>query len=96
MEGRVIKVSGPLIVAENMADVQMYDVVKVGDTIEIPEKRRKIKAFADAAETVGRRGTPNWLEADYAAFKGTVKALPQRDDIRMDVNEQLIVELYSK
>ena len=36
------------------------------------------------------------LEADYDAFKGTVKAMPQREDIRTEVNEQLIVELYSK
>ena len=43
-----------------------------------------------------RRGCPGWLEADGAAFKGTVKALPQRDDIQFPVNEQLIVELYSK
>ena len=71
--------------------------VKVGDSIEIPEKNRKVKAFVEAQETVGRRGTPpTWLEADYAAFKGTVKAMPQREDIRTEVNEQLIVELYSK
>lgn len=72
-------------------------LLHVGDYIEIPEKNRKVKAFAEAQETVGRRGTPpNWLEADYAAFKGTVKAMPQREDIRTEVNEQLIVELYSK
>ncbi len=70
--------------------------VKQGDVIEIPEKRRSIKAIAEAAENIGRRGTPNWLEADYAAFKGTVKAMPEREDIRTEVNEQLIVELYSK
>ena len=70
--------------------------VKVGDSIEIPEKNRKVKVFAEAQETIGRRGTPNWLEADYAAFKGVVKAVPQREDIRTEVNEQLIVELYSK
>ena len=67
-----------------------------GDSVEIPEKNRQVKIFADAQETIGRRGTPNWLEADYDAFKGTVKAMPQREDIRTEVNEQLIVELYSK
>ena len=69
---------------------------RVGDSVEIPEKNRQVKIFADAQETIGRRGTPNWLEADYDAFKGTVKAMPQREDIRTEVNEQLIVELYSK
>lgn len=70
--------------------------VKEGDVIEVPEKNRKVPALAAAAETVGKRGLPSWLESDGANFKGTVKALPQRDDINFDVNEQLIVELYSK
>ena len=70
--------------------------VRVGDTIEVPEKNRKIPVLAEAQEVIARRGCPAWLEADGAAFKGTVKALPQRDDIQFPVNEQLIVELYSK
>lgn len=76
----------------NIPSIQL----RVGDSVEIPEKSRQVKIFADAQETIGRRGTPNWLEADYDAFKGTVKAMPQREDIRTEVNEQLIVELYSK
>lgn len=76
----------------NIPSIQL----RVGDSVEIPEKNRQVKIFADAQETIGRRGTPNWLEADYGAFKGTVKAMPQREDIRTEVNEQLIVELYSK
>ena len=76
----------------NIPSIQL----RVGDSVEIPEKNRQVKTFADAQETIGRRGTPNWLEADYDAFKGTVKAMPQREDIRTEVNEQLIVELYSK
>ena len=70
--------------------------VRVGDTVEVPEKNRKIPVIAEAQEVLARRGCPTWLEADGAAFKGTVKALPQRDDIQFPVNEQLIVELYSK
>ena len=76
----------------NIPSIQL----RVGDSVELPEKNRQVKIFADAQETIGRRGTPNWLEADYDAFKGTVKAMPQREDIRTEVNEQLIVELYSK
>ena len=76
----------------NIPSIQL----RVGDSVEIPEKNRQVKIFADAQETIGRRGTPNWLEADYDAFKGTVKAMPQREDILTEVNEQLIVELYSK
>ncbi len=70
--------------------------VSVGDVVAVPEKNRKVPVLASAAENAGRRGCPNWLESDAAAFKGTVKALPQRDDIQFPVNEQLIVELYSK
>lgn len=70
--------------------------VKEGDVIEVPEKNRKVPALAQAAEAIGKRGLPAWLESDGSAFKGVVKALPQRDDINFDVNEQLIVELYSK
>ena len=76
----------------NIPSIQL----RVGDSVEIPEKNRQVKIFADAQETIGRRGTPNCLEADYDAFKGTVKAMPQREDIHTEVNEQLIVELYSK
>ena len=76
----------------NIPSIQL----RVGDSVEIPEKNRQVKIFADAQETIGRRGTPNWLEADYDAFKGTVKAMPQREDIRTEINEQLIVELYIK
>lgn len=71
-------------------------LVKEGDVIEVPEKNRKIPAIAQSADAIGKRGCPAWLEPENAAFKGTVKALPQRDDIMFPVNEQLIVELYSK
>lgn len=69
--------------------------VSVGDVLEIPEKNRKIPVFAQLAEG-STRSVPSWLEVDAPAFKGTVKAIPQRDDIQLPVNEQLIVELYSK
>lgn len=70
--------------------------VNAGDVVEVPEKNRKIPALAQVADTIAKRGCPAWLETDGAAFKGTVKALPQRDDIQLPVSEQLIVELYSK
>ncbi len=70
--------------------------VRVGDVLEVPEKNRKIPVLAEAQEVIARRGCPAWLEADGAAFKGTVKALPQRDDIQFPINENMIVELYSK
>lgn len=70
--------------------------VRVGDEITVPEKNRKVPVLAEAQDAVARRGLPAWLEMDGAAFKGVVKALPQRDDIQTPINESLIVELYSK
>lgn len=70
--------------------------VRVGDSIEVPEASRKIPVIAEAQEVIARRGCPSWLEVDGPSFKGTVKALPQREDIQFPINEHLIVELYSK
>lgn len=70
--------------------------VKVGDVIVVNEKCRKIPVIADAQGAIARRGCPVWLEVDGAAFKGTVKALPQRNDIQTPISESLIVEFYSK
>jgi small subunit ribosomal protein S4 len=50
----------------------------------------------EALETVDRRGVPQWLELDKTGFKGTVRIQPAREDITMPIQEQLIVELYSK
>jgi small subunit ribosomal protein S4 len=71
-------------------------LVRTGDVLEVPEKHRKIPVLADAQQVVARRGLPSWLEVDGVAFKGTIKALPQREDIQTLINENLIVELYSK
>jgi small subunit ribosomal protein S4 len=71
-------------------------LVRVGDSIEVPEKKRKVPVLAEAEQAIARRGSPAWLEADAAAFRGLVKALPQREDIQTPINEDLIVELYSK
>jgi small subunit ribosomal protein S4 len=71
-------------------------LVRSGDVLEVPEKKRKTEALAHAPQAIARRGLPGWLEIDGTAFRGTVKALPQRDDIQTPINEDLIVELYSK
>ena len=70
--------------------------VKVGDVIQIKEGSRKMPAVLEALETVVRRGVPEWMEADKENFKGILKALPNREDLTMPIQEQLIVELYSK
>ena len=70
--------------------------VREGDVIMVREDSRKIPVIQEAREVIARRGCPAWLEVDGDAFKGTVKAMPAREDIQFPINEQLIVELYSK
>ena len=60
------------------------------------EKAKKILRIQEAVETVDRRGIPQWLEVDKKLLKGTVKTPPNREDLTMPIQEQLIVELYSK
>ena len=70
--------------------------VKVGDVVEVREKSRNVQVITDALEAVVRRSAPQWLEMDADNMKGTVRALPTREDITMPIQESLIVELYSK
>jgi small subunit ribosomal protein S4 len=71
-------------------------VVKVGDEIQVRENSRKVERILEGMETVARRGVPQWLEVDKNSFKGVVKMLPTREELTMPVQEQLVVELYSK
>ena len=71
-------------------------LVKVGDSIELKEKSKKISVIADSLEAVVRRGIPQWLELEKEKNKGIVNGFPVREDITMPIQEQLIVELYSK
>lgn len=68
----------------------------VDDVITLKEKSRKNALIVDNLEGAARRGVPSWLQLDAPNFQGTVKALPNRDEITLPIQEQLIVELYSK
>lgn len=70
--------------------------VRANDVITVKEKSRAVAAITDSMQAMARRGVPGWLEMDQANFKGTVKALPDRESITMPIQEQLVVELYSK
>ena len=70
--------------------------VQIGDEISLGEKSRKVQAIGDALEAVVRRGVPQWLELEKEKMMGLVKSFPVRDDLTMPMQEQLIVELYSK
>ena len=67
-----------------------------GDEISIQEKSRKGDRVTASMEAVERRGVPAWLELNKEQFAGKVVRLPVREDTTMPINEQLVVELYSK
>lgn len=76
-------------------DIPSIQVSK-GDYVEVKEKSRKIKVILDSLETVVRRGIPSWIDLDKDKYRGTLTAIPNREDLTMPMQEQLIVELYSK
>lgn len=71
-------------------------LVKIGDTVEVREKSRSIQAISDALDAVVRRGVPQWIDLEKENQKGVVKGFPVREDLTMPIQEQLIVELYTK
>jgi small subunit ribosomal protein S4 len=70
--------------------------VKVGDAVEVRERSRKIQNIQDSLDAVVRRGIPAWLDLEKDNLKGIVKGMPVREDLTMPMQEQLVVELYSK
>ncbi len=76
-------------------DVPSFQV-KPGDVIEVREKSRKVGSILEAMETVVRRGIPEWIKVEKEKFRATLEALPDRGSLTMPIQEQLIVELYSK
>lgn len=76
-------------------DIPSYQV-KPGDTIELRENSRNIQAIIESMDAVVRRGIPQWIEVRKETLSGMVKSLPTREDITTPIQEQLIVELYSK
>lgn len=70
--------------------------VKVGDVLTVREKSRQKGMIQESLAAMARRGVPTWLELNQEAFSGTVKSAPERQELTMPIQEQLIVELYSK
>jgi small subunit ribosomal protein S4 len=70
--------------------------VKAGDVITVSEKSKETPKFKEAIETLGQKSVPAWLELDAAAATGRVARYPNREEIDIPVQEQMIVELYSR
>ncbi len=95
-EARLLVRQGHFLVNGRKVNVPSY-LVRPGDVVELREKSRKVGRINEALDGVMRRGVPSWLELDRAAFKGTVKTLPIREEMTTPTfQEHLIVELYSK
>jgi len=83
------------LVNNRKVNIPSYQV-RPGDEVGAKDKSKKVTQVVEAMETVVRRGVPDWVEVDKEKFKGTFKALPNREDLTMPIQEQLIIELYSK
>jgi small subunit ribosomal protein S4 len=86
---------GHILVNGKRVDIPSYQT-KAGQSIEISVRARENDFVKSSLETAAGRGIPQWLTLDASAFKGAVIAVPSREDVPLDINEQLIVELYSK
>lgn len=84
-----------ILVNGRKVDIPSF-LVSADDILTIKEKSRANTLINESLEAVARRGVPTWIELDKDNFKATVKALPQREELTMPIQEQLIVELYSK
>lgn len=71
-------------------------IVKKGDVIEVAAASKEVNKILSAIQAVARRTIPSWLDANHAAFKGTVKDLPMRNEVTIPVEESMIVEYYSR
>ncbi len=72
------------------------DRVKAGDVIGLSESSKKSPKFAQIAEAVNGRLIPFWLDAHKEAVSAKVARMPQRDELDYEIEEQLVIELYSK
>jgi len=94
-QGRHFVLHNHFLVNGKRVNIPSYQI-GVDDVVEVGEKSRKIKSIEDALEAVVRRGLPQWLDLEKDNYKGVIKSFPVREDITMPIQEQLIVELYSK
>lgn len=94
-EARQLVRHGHFEVDGRKVDVPSFRV-KAGNRIQLRESSRQIARITEALAALERRSLPGWLELDAERFEGVVKALPSREDITMPIQEQLIVELYSR
>lgn len=79
----------------SVVNIPSYQV-KAGDVVAVRERAKKQVRIQDAASVAEQLGFPEWVEVDVKALEATFKAVPDRDELAAEINESLIVELYSK
>ena len=94
-EARQLVRHSHFLVNQTKVNIPSY-LVKPGDVVQLREKSKKVVRILEALEGMARRGVPPWLDLDKEQLKGQVKAVPSREDITIPIQENLIVELYSK
>jgi small subunit ribosomal protein S4 len=94
-EARQIVSHKGITVNNELVNIPSFQV-KAGDVIEVREKAKSQDRIKAAVSIAGQLGLPEWVEVDEKKLQGTLKALPERDEILPDINENLVVELYSK
>ncbi len=71
-------------------------MVKAGDVVSVREKSKKQTRIKEAMDLASEIGLPQWVEVDATKLSGVFKQLPDRSDVARDVNESMVVELYSR
>jgi len=94
-QARQVVRHGHVLVNGKKVNIPSYQV-RVGDEIAIREGAKKLVVIEQSAQFAAQNPIPAWLEANFENLSGRILALPQRKDVNLPVNEQLIVELYSK
>src|SRR5690606_7419829 len=94
-EARQLVCHSGIAVNEKVVNIPSYQL-KAGDRIEVRERAKSQTRVKAALDIAGQVGFPEWVEVDDKNMRGLLKSLPERDEILPDINENLVVELYSK
>lgn len=94
-EARQLVRHGHFLVNGRTVDIPSY-LLKPGDYVEIRESSKQLQIISDSLSMAEHRGFPEWIEMDMQNLKGKFVRIPSREEIQIPVQEQLIVELYSK
>jgi len=86
---------GHFLVNGRKVNIPSY-LLRAGDTVAVAQASRNLQVISESMGALPRRGLPAWLDLDTSKFEGVFKALPSREEMNLPVQEQLVVEFYSK